>query len=81
VRDSGVGIPPERLEEIFEPFAQERSSADARMGGLGVGLAVARHLIELHGGSIRANSQGPGRGSEFSLTLPRARSMRPVHDA
>lgn len=72
VRDNGVGIPREQLEHIFEPFAQERSTSAARMGGLGVGLAVAKHLIELHGGTIQADSQGPGRGSEFSLTLPRA---------
>lgn len=71
VRDSGVGIPREQLEHIFEPFAQERSSSEARMGGLGIGLAVAKHLISLHGGTIRADSQGPGRGSEFSIALPR----------
>lgn len=71
VRDSGVGIPREHLEHIFEPFTQERSSSDAHMGGLGIGLAVAKQLISLHGGSIRAESQGVGRGSEFCITLPR----------
>jgi len=75
VRDSGVGIPREQLERIFEPFAQERSGSGARMGGLGIGLAVAKHLISLHGGTIRAESQGPGRGSDFSIALPRASTL------
>lgn len=71
VRDSGVGIAREQLAHIFELFAQPGTSHAARMGGLGVGLAVARQLIELHGGTITASSEGPGRGSEFTICLPR----------
>jgi PAS domain S-box-containing protein len=72
VRDSGIGIAREHLDHVFELFAQSTSTAADRMGGLGIGLAVARQLVELHGGSITARSEGPGRGSEFSITLPRA---------
>jgi signal transduction histidine kinase len=71
VRDSGVGIAREQFPHIFELFAQPGTSHAARMGGLGVGLAVARQLIELHGGTITALSEGPGCGSEFSICLPR----------
>jgi len=71
VRDSGVGIAREQLAHIFELFAQPGTSHAARMGGLGVGLAVARQLIELHGGTISAWSEGPGCGSEFTICLPR----------
>ncbi|QDV35323.1 hybrid sensor histidine kinase/response regulator [Tautonia plasticadhaerens] len=72
VRDTGVGIPAELLPRVFEPFVQgERSSARTE-GGLGVGLAIARSLVELHGGTITARSDGPGRGSEFVVSLPAA---------
>jgi signal transduction histidine kinase len=66
-----VGIAREQFPHIFELFAQPGTSHAARMGGLGVGLAVARQLIELHGGTITALSEGPGCGSEFSICLPR----------
>jgi len=72
VRDDGIGIAREQLSGIFELFAQASHSA-ARMGGLGVGLAVARQLVELHGGSISVQSEGPGRGSEFTISLPMMR--------
>jgi signal transduction histidine kinase len=71
VRDDGIGIPPEKLAEVFELFS--RAAPRASVGGsgdLGIGLAVCRQLVELHGGSIRAHSEGPGCGSEFVVRLP-----------
>jgi PAS domain S-box-containing protein len=70
VRDAGAGISPEMLERIFEMFVQETQPLDRSKGGLGLGLAIVRSLIELHGGSVRALSDGPGRGSEFIVDLP-----------
>jgi signal transduction histidine kinase len=72
VRDSGVGIAPEHLSQVFELFAQPASGPRSRMDGLGIGLAVARELMRLQGGSITVHSDGPGRGSEFVVSLPRA---------
>ncbi len=71
VRDTGVGIDPEELPYIFETFAQGRQSLDRSQGGLGLGLSVARELLELHGGSLQAASAGLGQGTEFTLRLPR----------
>jgi signal transduction histidine kinase len=68
VRDNGIGIDPARLEQVFDMFYQAGKS----QGGLGIGLALVKGLVELHGGTIRAFSEGEGRGSEFVLTLPRA---------
>jgi signal transduction histidine kinase/ActR/RegA family two-component response regulator len=73
VRDSGIGIPPEMLNEMFEPFVQVRGARDVATGGLGIGLALVRGLAELHGGSVRAQSAGPGKGAEFIVRLPGAR--------
>jgi PAS domain S-box-containing protein len=70
IRDTGVGIRPEMLDEIFEPFRQETQDAARGSGGLGLGLALARGLVELHDGSIAATSCGPGAGSEFVVSLP-----------
>lgn len=70
VRDNGDGISVELLPRLFEPFLQSERALDRSQGGLGVGLALARNLVELHGGSIRAHSDGPGHGSEFEITLP-----------
>ena len=75
VRDTGIGIAPERLEQIFEAFHQERSTAGRGEGGLGLGLALARGLARLHQGSLVAASQGHERGSEFTLTLPRTEGV------
>ncbi len=74
VQDDGIGMDAETLERIFEPFAQGPGSAERSEGGLGVGLSLTRALVELHGGSIRAHSPGPGRGSEFLVLLPRMRA-------
>ncbi len=72
VRDTGIGISPAALESIFEPFAQVESSRHHSEGGLGLGLPLVRSLIAMHGGSVEARSDGPGRGSEFIVRLPRA---------
>lgn len=72
VQDNGIGIESDMLEKIFEPFFQKKQNKDARAGttGLGIGLALTKRLVELHGGSIRAISAGLGKGSEFIITLP-----------
>jgi signal transduction histidine kinase len=70
VRDTGAGITPDVMKRLFEPFAQAEQGLARTQGGLGLGLALARGLIALHGGSIRARSEGPGRGSEFVVSLP-----------
>lgn len=75
VRDEGVGLTPEELEPIFEPFYQAGTSLDRSSGGLGVGLALARAIAELHGGTLRAHSEGPGRGSAFEVRLPGVRRI------
>jgi len=73
VRDSGLGIPAAQLEEVFEMFTQVREHrVHSGGGGLGIGLALSRRLIELHGGSIEATSSGLGQGSEFVIRLPLA---------
>lgn len=72
VQDSGAGIEPAALERIFEPFVQgDQEHARAR-GGLGLGLALVKTLVELHGGSVRAASAGQGQGAEFTVSLPGA---------
>jgi two-component system, sensor histidine kinase len=71
IRDNGIGIAPEMLAAVFAMFAQADGSLERVQGGLGVGLTLARHLVELHGGSIEAASQGVGHGSEFVVHLPR----------
>ncbi len=72
VRDDGVGMNPEEIDRMFEPFAQAERSLARTHGGLGLGLALVRGLVELHGGIVRAHSGGPGRGAEFVVTLPLA---------
>jgi len=70
VRDTGVGIDPAQLGQVFDMFAQLEPSIERSHGGLGIGLSLARGLVELHGGHIDARSDGPGRGSEFIVHLP-----------
>ena len=70
VTDTGVGIPSEFLPHVFERFRQADSSTTRRYGGLGLGLAIVRHLTELHGGAVSADSAGPGKGATFRLRYP-----------
>ncbi|HZT81667.1 MAG TPA: ATP-binding protein [Gemmataceae bacterium] len=78
VRDSGMGIPADLLPRVFEPFTQGGRSGERVQGGLGLGLAVARKLVEMHGGRVQAFSDGPGRGSEFVVRLPLLAWERPA---
>jgi signal transduction histidine kinase len=70
VRDDGIGIAPELLPHIFDLFVQGRQAVDRGNGGLGIGLALVRSLVQLHGGSVRAQSEGVGKGSAFTVRLP-----------
>jgi signal transduction histidine kinase len=76
VGDTGIGIRPEFLPHVFDRFRQSDSTTTRAHGGLGLGLALARHLVELHGGSVYATSEGEGRGATFGIRLP----FRPVED-
>jgi len=72
VRDTGIGIPPEHLPHVFDRFYRVDRSRARASGGSGIGLTIVRHLVEAHGGTVRAESAGPGRGSTFTVTLPAA---------
>lgn len=70
VRDHGLGIAPDIQPRVFELFVQDARSIDRSQGGLGIGLALVRHLVNLHGGTVEAHSEGVGKGSEFVVRLP-----------
>jgi PAS domain S-box-containing protein len=70
IRDTGAGISPEMLPRVFDLFVQGERRHDQPRGGLGIGLSLVKRLVEMHGGSVTAHSEGPGRGSEFTLRLP-----------
>jgi len=70
VTDNGIGIPADQLRAIFEMFAQVDGSLDRAHGGLGIGLTIAKNLVEMHDGQIRAASEGPGKGTTFEVLLP-----------
>ena len=70
VRDTGRGIAPEMLPRVFELFSQERQEIDRSEGGLGLGLAIVRSLVEAHGGRVEAHSEGKGRGAAFTIRMP-----------
>jgi signal transduction histidine kinase len=70
VHDSGRGIAPEFLPFVFERFGQADRAETRRTGGLGLGLAIVRHLVELHGGTVAAASPGEGQGATFTVSLP-----------
>ena len=72
VADSGFGIAPDLMSDVFEMFVRGRDSAAAAPGGLGIGLTLAKTLVEMHGGSIAVKSEGPNQGSEFTIRLPRS---------
>ncbi len=76
VTDNGLGIPPDMLDTVFQMFTQVNRTLDRSQGGLGIGLALVRNLVELHGGSVSALSQGENQGSTFTIRLPAA-----VHDS
>jgi signal transduction histidine kinase len=78
VEDTGIGIAPDLLPHIFDQFTQGAGRAPDRSRGLGLGLAIAHHLIELHGGGIEAASPGEGRGTTFTVRLPVLKSPQPV---
>jgi len=85
VEDSGIGIAPEHLPHVFQRFWQAHTGASREFGGLGIGLTLSRHLVEMHGGTIAVDSPGPGRGATFTVLLPnpasalaRQRHLRPV---
>src|SRR5215210_4899182 len=81
VRDSGIGIPADMLPRVFEMFMQVDRSLERTQGGLGIGLSLVRGLVELHGGSVEARSEGPGRGSEFLVHLSIHPPARAAHAA
>jgi CheY-like chemotaxis protein len=75
VRDNGVGIAPDILPYIFDLFTQAERTPDRSQGGLGIGLALVKSLVTLHGGTVRASSEGIGQGSEFCICLPRLATL------
>lgn len=80
VRDNGIGIAPGMLEHLFDKFVQEKQALDRSQGGLGLGLAIVRNIVGLHGGSVSAHSDGVGRGSAFTIRVPLAREAGPAPD-
>jgi signal transduction histidine kinase/ActR/RegA family two-component response regulator len=79
VSDTGIGITPELLPKVFDLFSQAERTPDRAQGGLGLGLALVRSLVELHGGSVAVSSEGRGAGSEFTVRLPRLRERASDH--
>jgi CheY-like chemotaxis protein len=75
VRDTGAGMEPDLLNQVFEPFVQAERTLARTSGGLGLGLAMVKGLTEMHGGSVRAASAGPGQGSEFVVRLPLVKAV------
>ncbi len=78
VKDNGIGIDPILVPSMFEMFVQGRRGPDRSQGGLGLGLSLARTLMALHGGTVNGQSEGPGRGSTFTVRLPAAQPLAPV---
>jgi signal transduction histidine kinase/ActR/RegA family two-component response regulator len=70
VKDTGIGLPPEMLTQVFDSFTRVQQGKERARGGLGIGLTLVKRLVELHGGNIEARSDGPGKGSEFVVCLP-----------
>jgi signal transduction histidine kinase len=70
IKDDGIGIPSDRIDRVFDLFTQVHGTGDGAQGGLGIGLALVRRLVEMHGGTVAARSEGTGRGTEIRLCLP-----------
>jgi signal transduction histidine kinase/CheY-like chemotaxis protein len=81
VKDDGLGIPSELLPRIFELFTQADRSLDRAQGGMGIGLTLVKSLVEMHGGTVSVHSDGPGHGSEFTVTLPRVQVFAELQQA
>jgi signal transduction histidine kinase len=81
VRDQGIGIEASMLDDVFALFHQQGRGLDRSQGGLGLGLAIVRNLVHLHDGKVKAESEGPGRGSTFTVDLPLDQESRDAHDA
>jgi PAS domain S-box-containing protein len=81
VKDNGIGIARDVLPRVFDLFVQGQQTLDRSAGGLGLGLAIVKNLVERHGGSVSASSEGPGHGSEFEVRLPKATTAPPAGDA
>jgi CheY-like chemotaxis protein/two-component sensor histidine kinase len=81
IRDNGVGLAPEMLPNVFKLFSQVHPSMHASKGGLGIGLAISRRLVELHGGTLDVRSEGLGRGAEFCMRLPLSQAVAAGHPA
>ena len=81
VRDNGEGVAPGQLPYLFTRFWQADPTATRRFGGLGLGLSIVRHLVELHGGSVSAESEGKGKGASFGVCLPACHEKRPAEEA
>ena len=79
VEDRGIGIDPAQLARVFDQFVQMPQGSDRAEGGLGLGLAIVKSLVQLHGGSVRAHSEGRGRGSRFVIELPTCQSAPSAH--
>ncbi|HEY1287448.1 MAG TPA: hybrid sensor histidine kinase/response regulator [Burkholderiales bacterium] len=79
VEDRGVGFPADSAERLFDPFLQVNPTLERSAGGLGMGLTIVRRLVELHGGSVHAASAGPDKGSRFTVRIPLASGVAPVH--
>jgi PAS domain S-box-containing protein len=79
VRDTGIGIPADALPTIFDMFSQVDRSLERSTGGLGIGLALVRGLVEMHGGTVAADSDGPGKGSTFTVRLPVVKARHDTH--
>jgi signal transduction histidine kinase len=80
VKDTGIGIPPDMLGRIFDMFIQVDQAADRSQSGLGIGLMLVKRLTEMHGGTVEARSEGPGKGSQFIVTLPIVvEALQPSH--
>jgi len=81
VRDEGIGMDAPLTAHVFDLFTQAQRSSDRSQGGLGLGLALVKHLVELHGGTVACSSPGPGQGSRFDVALPLAQPVQPASDA